>query len=82
MLYVRVFEERKLRELLQFSLFVKDGRWDGIHEEIVEREPRKKLGTESKIGGIDKEVEQVTYERWIVKVRNQVQLGIERNQST
>ena len=63
---MRVFEEKKLREVLYFSLVLKEGRWDGIHEEIVEREARTKLGTESKIGVIDKEVGQLTYERWIV----------------
>ena len=44
-----------------------DGRQSRIQEEKVERQPRKKLGTTSKTGGIGKEVEQLTYESWLVK---------------
>ena len=39
-------------------------------EEIVERQLGKKLGTTSKAGGIDKEVEQLIYESWTVKEIN------------
>ena len=36
-----------------------------IQEEVVERLPRKKLGTAYKTGRIGKGVEQLTNERWI-----------------
>ena len=38
-----------------------------IQEGIVERQPGKKLCKTSKTGGMSKEMEQLSYEIWIVK---------------